>query len=113
MAGCSVTNLDHIFSLRLKGKVLIEGSDAVSLGFRNADLFCNVGEQLTGQVAVFRLNILHDGDQCLGFLSITGNDLVCLPVVGFIQHIIFLLLCRLFDYIKFNITAQDMSKNFV
>ena len=94
MAGRTVADLDDVFSLCLKRKVLVEGGNAVGLGFGNTNLFRNVGEELTGQVAVFRLNVLHDGNQCLGLFSVAGNDLVCLPVVGFIQHIKFLLLCR-------------------
>ena len=91
MAGGAVAHLDHVFSLGFKGKVFIEGGHAVGFCFGNADLFRNIGQQLTGQVAVFRLNILHDRDQRLGLLAVAGDDLVCFPVVGFIQHSLFLL----------------------
>ena len=62
MAGSTVTNLDDILALGLKGEVFVECCHAVCFGFRNADLFGNVAEQFAGQVAIFCLDILHDGN---------------------------------------------------
>ena len=63
MTGSSVADLDHILTLRLKGKVLIKGGNTVSLCLSNPDLRCHIGQKLSRQVTVFRLNILHDRNQ--------------------------------------------------
>ena len=51
-----------------------------------ADLPGDVGEQFAGQITVFRLNVLHDGNQCAVFLAITRDDLIGFAVVRLIEH---------------------------
>ena len=86
MTGSPVTDLDDIFSLWFKRKVFIKGCYTVGLGLCHADLFGYVSEQLSGQITVFFLNFLHNGDQRACFPSIVVNDLSSFFVVALVKH---------------------------
>ena len=86
MAGGAVTDLDDVLALGFKGKVLIESGNGIGFGLGDADLPGDVGEQFAGQLTVFRLNVLHDGNQCAVFLAITRDDLIGFAVVRLIKH---------------------------
>ena len=84
LTGCSVTNLDNIFSLWFKRKVLIKCSHTVGLGLSHTDLFRHISEKLSGKIAIFCLNILHNRNQGRRFTSIVLNNLVRLCVIRLI-----------------------------
>ena len=62
MTGSTVTALDDILALGLKGEILIEGRYAVDTRLTYVKLLCDVGECLSGQVVIMLLNCLKNGD---------------------------------------------------
>ena len=86
VTGGAVADLDDVLALGFKGEVFVEGGDGVGFGFGDTDFLCHVAQKLGGQVAVFRLNVLHNGDQRPGIPDVPGDDLVRFAVVGRIQH---------------------------
>ena len=72
----AIADLDNVFTLGLKGEILIKGCNAVNSRFCHTKLGCKIGEDLLGEVSVMLLDILEYGDYCLlaGFLG--GEDLI-------------------------------------
>ena len=86
MAGGAVADADDVFSLGLKGKVLVEAGDAESLGLRDADLLGDIPQKLRGQIVIGLLDILDDGDQGALFGRVARDDLIRFFIVRCVQH---------------------------
>ena len=99
MTGCSVTDLDHIFSLCLKREILVKACYTVSLCFWDPQFPRNIGQKLRRQITIFLLDPLDNRDQGFFFTAILCNDLVCLLIIRCI-YIVPLLLCisRIINY---------------
>ena len=76
VASGAVADLDDVFSLGLKGEVLVEGSDAVDAYLAHSQLLCKMGEYLLGKISVMLLDILKDGDDRLLTAFVGGEYLV-------------------------------------
>ena len=81
-AGGAVADLDDVFPLGFKGKVLVKRRHGVGLGLCDPDLLGHIAQQLCGKIAVLRLNILHNGNQRPRIPDVAGNILVRFAVVG-------------------------------
>ena len=81
MAGCSVADFNDIFTFWFKRKIFIKRGDAVGLCLRHSDLSGDISQQLSRQIAIFRLDILHYGNQRTGLFAIPFNDSVCHIVI--------------------------------
>ena len=76
MTGGTVTDTDDVFSLRLQGKVFIEGGNAVYLGDAQAKLLSNQTQHILAEILVLALDVLHDGNEVVRLIVVGRQNLL-------------------------------------
>ena len=76
MTGRPVTDPDHVFPFRMQRKVFIKGRHAIDFRSADVEFFREEGKHFFGNIPIFRLNVLQDGNDATGRLPVLSEYFV-------------------------------------